>query len=190
VRDRAEGFPPEETWKHAPADGESWADWFQAGVDEAVAVLGAVAPSEHRWTWFAPDQTAGWYHVRTPQETSVHRIDAELAATGSADPVDPAFAVEGVDELFFVMVPSADETDLGGNGETILVEATDADAAWVVTLEPRTVSVVKARCETTATVRGSATDLLLWVWGRPPLGALDYAGDASPIDRLSAAFRE
>src|SRR5262245_14675201 len=69
-RDDPDGFPDRSTYRHGPAEGQSWADWFQAGVDDAVAVLGALDASERRWTWFEPNQTAGFYHVRCPQETS------------------------------------------------------------------------------------------------------------------------
>jgi uncharacterized protein (TIGR03083 family) len=188
MRDNCESFPDRAVWEHGPRDHESWADWFQAGVDEAVAVLGAADPAASRWTWFAPDQTAGWYHVRTPQETSVHRVDAELAATGTAHPIDPDFAVQGIVELFEVMVPSSGPVPVGGTGERLLLQPSDHDSRWLVTLEAETITTVPGSGEAATTVTGAASDLLLYLWGRAPLGRIDVRGDVAVSDRLFAAF--
>ncbi len=189
VRDRPETFPDPPTWRFGPADGESWSDWFQAGVDEAARVLGAVEPDEPRWTWFPPDQTAGFFHRRIAQETLVHRLDAELAATGTVTPVDPELAVDGIDERFDVFVPAAGPTTVGGNGETVHLHATDADGEWLVTMQPETVTVERAHAKGDAALRASASDLLLYVWGRDPVGDVEVFGDASIKDRLFAAFK-
>ena len=34
-----------------------------------------------------------------------------------------------------------------------------------------------------ATVRGTASDLLLWLWGRAPLDRMEVSGDAAIVDR-------
>jgi uncharacterized protein (TIGR03083 family) len=188
VRDNCATFPDRALWEYGPAADESWADWFQAGVDEAVAVLGAADPKAPRWTWFPPDQTAGWYHVRTPQETSVHRIDAELAATGSAHPIEPDFAVQGITEMFEVMVPSSEGAPIGGSGEQVLLQPTDHAASWLITLLAETITIAPGPGDAAATVAGTATDLLLYVWGRAPIGRRDVSGDVAASDRLFAAF--
>lgn len=189
VRDRPENFPAEETFRFPPAPDESWSDWFQAGVDDAVRVMGACEPGEARWTWFAPDQTAGFYHRRITQETAVHRVDAELAATGTATPIDPTLAVDGIDEMFDVFVPASGSSPVGGSGETVLLCPVDATARWVVTLAPTTVTVVRAEGAVDAELRASASDLLLYVWGRDPLGPVDATGDQAATARFFAACK-
>ena len=109
VRDRLEHEPWPLPPELALQDGEDVAEWFQRGVDEAVQVMGAAAPDEQRWTWFPPDQTAGWYQRRVTQETLVHRVDAELAVGDEArTPMDPALSVDGIDESVDVFIPAAD----------------------------------------------------------------------------------
>lgn len=186
VRDRVTEFPHGDTWRHGPADGESWADWFQAGVDDAVRVLGDVAPDEQRWTWCRDDQTAGWYHRRITQETLVHRIDAELAAGVDISPVDPDLAVDGVDEMFDMFIPASGDEPVNGSGETMHLHATDADGEWMCTFLPTTIETVKGHGKGDCAVRGSIVDLLFFVWGRDPLGEVEVFGDSTIRDRFFA----
>src|SRR5687768_11244393 len=73
-------FPGEGTHSRGPAEGQSLSDWFQEGVDLAVATMSQVEPDAPRWTWaMGPGDVAQWYFRRITQETLVHRIDAELA---------------------------------------------------------------------------------------------------------------
>jgi uncharacterized protein (TIGR03083 family) len=186
VRERTESFPPEETWRFPPADGESFADWFQAGVDEAVRALGTVEPGEPRWTWYPGDQTAGWYHRRITQETLVHRIDAELAAADPVSPIDPELAVDGIEEILFMFIPASGDEPVEGNGETLHLHATDAEGEWTLTLRPTRIEVARGHAKGDCAVRGSAADLLLFSWGRDALGDVEVFGDASIRDRVFA----
>lgn len=52
---------------------------------------------EPSWTWWPPDQTAGFWYRRMAQETVIHRVDAELSHD-VVTAVDPALAVDGVDD--------------------------------------------------------------------------------------------
>ena len=66
VRDEPSTFPDASTWKHGPAVGETPADWFARGVDDAIAVIGAADPDAARWTWAGPS-TVRWYRRRIAQ---------------------------------------------------------------------------------------------------------------------------
>lgn len=184
-------FPDEVAWRHGPADGESWADWFQAGVDAAVAVMAEVGPDEPRWTWSAPagGETAQWYFRRITLETLVHRIDAELTAGVEVTPYDPAFAVDGIDELFFMMLPVSGPEPIGGNGETVHLHATDVEGEWLVTLHPETVTVERGHAKGDAAIRGAASDLLLQAWGRDALGDIEVFGDESAVAKFRAGAK-
>ena len=129
-------FPDPATFARPRGDDQSVADWFQEGVDAAVATMTAVAPGEPRWTWAKPDggDTSDWYFRRIAQETLVHRIDAELAAGGEVSDVDATLAADGIAEMFEVFTPLAAGQDIGGDGETLHLHATDADSEWLVTL--------------------------------------------------------
>lgn len=188
ARENRNSFPDGSLWRHGPADGQSWSVWFQAGIDDAVAVLAKVEPDAPRWTWANPNGTAQWYFRRIAQETLVHRIDAELTATGTYAQADAAFAIDGINEMFDMFVPASGPEDLGGSGETVHLHATDALGEWLVTIHPTTITIEPGHAKGDAAVRGTATDLLLFVWGRTD-GQLERFGDDAAIERLLAGFR-
>jgi uncharacterized protein (TIGR03083 family) len=188
VRAPSDGAPDPATWRHGPDPGQALAEWFRAGVDEAIRVLSAVEPTEPRWTWAGPG-TAAWYTRRISQETLVHRIDAELAAGVAPSPVDPAFAVDGVDEMCDVFIPAAAGQPVGGTGEVLHLHATDAAGEWLLTMHADRVDVARGHAEGDAGVRARALDLLLLMWGREPLGPVETSGDAAVVDRFRAAAK-
>ena len=186
-------FPPAETLgRGAPAEGQSWSEWFQAGVDDAVSTMSTVDPGAARWTWAkGPGDVAQWYFRRIAQETLVHRIDAELAAGVDTTDVDPAFAADGLAEMFEMFVPLATGEAIGGDGRTLHLHATDSetDAEWLLTLHADRVDVERGHAKGDAALRGRALDLLLMSWGRDPLGDVEQFGDESVIATFRAAAK-
>ena len=82
----------------APADDKLVA-WYRDGHADLVATLAAADPATQCWAFLpAPSGVAFWTR-RQAHETTVHRIDAELAAGGSLTTIDAPFAADGVDEL-------------------------------------------------------------------------------------------
>lgn len=188
ARDDAGGFPDGALWRHGPADGQTWSSWFQVGVDDAVATMGTVDGTAPRWTWFAPDQTAQWYFRRIAQETLVHRLDAELTV-GDVTDVDATFAVDGIEEMCDVFLPSAEGQPIGGNGETLHLHATDVDGEWTLTMHADRIDVARGHAKGDAAIRGMARDLLLQLWGRDPIGEVEIFGDESVIAGFRAAAK-
>jgi uncharacterized protein (TIGR03083 family) len=184
-------FPDPTTLQPAPADGQSLADWFQEGVEGAVATMQAVAPGEARWTWAKPEggDTSDWYFRRIAQETLVHRIDAELAAGGGVSAVDATLAGDGVAEMFEVFVPLTGGRPIGGDGQTVHLHATDAACEWLITLHPERIDSERGHAKGDAALRGAARDLLLMVWGRDPLEAVEHLGDESVIATFTTATK-
>ncbi|MGD6743222.1 maleylpyruvate isomerase N-terminal domain-containing protein [Streptomyces sp. BH106] len=80
-------------------------------LDRAYAELRTAltthAPEDPSGTWYAPDQTVGFWIRRMAQETVIHRIDAELAADGPVSPVPDDLAIDGIDELLKVFTAYA-----------------------------------------------------------------------------------
>lgn len=181
-------LPGERSHSRRPADGQSLAEWFQEGVDLAVATMSTVDASEKRWTWFPPDQTAGWYFRRITQETLVHRIDAELTA-GDLTDVDPELAADGIAEMCEMFMPAASGQPIGGGGETLHLHATDADSEWLLTLQADHVDVERGHAKGDAAIRGSARDVLLMTWGREPIGSVEIFGDESVVATFTAAAK-
>jgi uncharacterized protein (TIGR03083 family) len=178
-------FPDPAVFQVGPADGQALADWFQVGVDNAIVTMSKVDATEPRWTWAKPDggDLAQWYFRRIAQETVVHRLDAELTA-GKVTGVDPAFAVDGVDEVIDVFLPFFNRQPIGGDGETLHLHATDAEGEWLLTFHADRISAARGHAKGDAAIRATARDLLLVVWGRDAIGATETFGDQTVIERF------
>ncbi len=98
---------PEEMGYTEPARPED-RDALLAAYDDAhtsfVAAIEAADPAEPAWSWSGDpaDHTVGFTYRRQAHEALIHRLDAELAA-GAVTPLDPALAVDGVEEVLDVM---------------------------------------------------------------------------------------
>ena len=158
---------------------------FEAKAAELRAVLGSVDPKEPVWTWWPPDQTADFWARRMAQETAVHRWDAQNA-TGEPEPIEPELACDGIDEVLDVIVPSllrGAEDAREGRGETYHFHRTDGPGEWLLRFQGEGATVTREHAKGDVAVRGAASDLLLFLWGRLPGENLEVLGDASLIGR-------
>lgn len=144
------------------------ADWFRQGTDALLANLTAVGFDTPSWSWSIrpEDAVTRFWHRRMACEAAIHRWDAELAR-GRATGFEPGLAVDGIDEVLAMQIPSRRQ---GSEPEgTVTVIATDADhRQQLVTGDPTAA---------TATISGTAADVWLALWGRLPLSHLAVAGD-------------
>ncbi|HWE62757.1 MAG TPA: maleylpyruvate isomerase family mycothiol-dependent enzyme [Chloroflexota bacterium] len=190
----------------------SYRDWFDAALDERPEarnqtlppmppdlldlfvrtaatledVLWALEPSEPVWTWFATDRTAGFWQRRMAQETAVHRWDTQLAY-GEPAPIDADLASDGIDEVFDVMLPMRRHWAQAwrqGSGETYHFHRTDGPGEWLVRFDPDGPVISREHARGDVALRGSASDLLLWLWHRIPNDRLEVFGDATLVDRF------
>ncbi len=169
----------------ARPDDEDLPAWFRDGVIELLATLQDTPPDTPVWTW-APQQDAAFVRRRMAQETTVHRWDAERAAGGRPSPIDPALAVDGIDELcdFFLGQRAADDT--APPTGSLHLHATDTEGEWVVRADGTTMTVVREHAKGDAAVRGPASDLLLALWRRADLDQLEVLGDRTVAEELIA----
>lgn len=165
-----------------PGDGPLL-DWFREGVTKLADTLEGADGTEPIWSWSAQKNIA-FVQRRMPQETAVHRWDAESAA-GAAKMIEPDLARDGVDEFLDIFMP-AEESSFDGRGETIHLHQTDGGGEWVLDLGPERVQVERGHRKGDAAVRGTGSDLLLMLWRRIPLSTLDVIGDRSPVERFIA----
>lgn len=166
----------------APEDG--LLDWFDDTLAGLVADLRAVDdPDRPVWSFVPSLQQAGFWPRRMAHETTVHRVDAELAAGRPVGPIDPALAVDGIAETLAVFGAAAPERS-PGDGRTVHLHATDVEGEWLVRFEADGVVIDTGHAKGDAAVRGPAADLLLWLWGRAPLDGLDVFGDRTAAEAL------
>jgi uncharacterized protein (TIGR03083 family) len=180
-----QGPQQESDWNHGPGDGQDTAEWFQERFDELAAEFQARGPEAPSYTWYDPDQTVGFWFRRMAQETAVHRVDVE-SAFDAVTPVSDDLAVDGIDEVLdWFLVYQADDIGPDGPGRGTVAVRT-GDHIWRVTLNPDDVELSREPGPADAVVAGEPSELLLWLWGRRPDGAVTREGDPD----LLAGFRE
>ncbi len=119
-------------------------------------------------------------------------------------PLDPALAADGIDEVLTVMWAIPVWSTFSPGGGVIAIEATDTGDAWLAELGRMTgtstysgktydelaVAVLAAGSrESDAQVRGTASDLDLWLWNRGSTG-IERTGDQSAQDGLATLIAD
>ena len=176
--------PPDMDWTIFPTDVlEAHSKMHSRFVD----VIATRDPDDSTWTWAGAGTVRFWFR-RAAQELAVHRWDVE-SAVGDPASIDPTLAADGIDEILTVFGPAMGEEDypgaserFGGDGETIRLEPADLPDAITFTARPDRFETDTAATPD-VTVRGTASDLLLFMWGRVPPSKLEVSGDPSLLDR-------
>ncbi len=175
---------PEDTmraWGQEIPSGEALFDWYEAGYPALAAALRGASPAQPAWSW-TPDATAAFWARRQANELAVHRWDAQAAA-GAPEPVDHALAVDGIDEFFGLIPFWRDAGNVVGNGETLHFHCTDGEGEWLARLAPEWLVVTTEHAKGDVAARASASDLLLFLYGRVPAAALETFGDVTLLAR-------
>jgi uncharacterized protein (TIGR03083 family) len=149
-----------------PDDAIALVAWLEARTAKLVANLRATPAATEVWTWWRDDRTAGAVARHQVQEAAVHRWDAQ-SACGAPAPLEPALADDGVDEFLWIVRQLRGETP-------VAFRTTDTN---------REVSAA-AGSGAAATVEGTASDLVLLLYGRIPLDTVAVAGDRALVEAL------
>ena len=180
--------PERAALERPPREPEAIADWFDAGVAPLADALAGVEDDAPVWNFSAYPDVGRFWPRRQAQETAVHRWDAQRAV-GRPEPIEPALAADGIDELLEVwgttILGGRDGIDIGGS---VRLVATDGPAEpWTLWTDDGVFSVSRSEGGVTAdvTVRGSASDLLLLLWRRVGADAasITVGGDRRMLDR-------
>jgi uncharacterized protein (TIGR03083 family) len=174
-----------------PEDG--LVEWYLAGLGDLVTAIRALDEPDRPAYSFSPrHRYVGFWPRRMGHETTIHRVDAEQAAGVPLTPIDPAVALDGIDEMFAVHLAAFGAGRSPGDGRTVHLHATDAEGEsegeWTVRFAEGDLAVEAGHAKGDAAVRGPAADLLLWVWGRHPLDDLEVFGDTSAAQALRTAL--
>ncbi len=151
------------------------------------------------WTWTGSNQPEIWVERRMTQETAVHRWDA-ANAVGLPYEIPAAVAADGIDEFlmwFAARRVSEHAVPIGG---TVHLHCTDPDVdlveggnqgsavggEWMVHhLDENGIEFTREHAKGDAAVRGTANDLLLWLWRREA-GPVEILGDTAVAERFRA----
>jgi len=164
----------------APASPADLPDWYLGNLDLALEVLGSADPESATWTFSSTgDQRVAWWQRRLAVEVGIHRFDVQhaVAVDGSQPaPLDGGVAAAGIGEFVIEFLPGllaqAASTDLHG---TLHLHATDGPAEWSINLDAGGVAEPRHANADTA-IRGTRSDLLLWLTNRAPADSLEVFG--------------
>ncbi|MCU1490746.1 MAG: hypothetical protein JWM85_2151 [Acidimicrobiaceae bacterium] len=163
-----------------PSDA-SLLEWFLEGHQALLAALAKAEPDLACWTFLrAPSPLAMWSR-RQAHETTVHRVDAELAAGLALSPLLPSFAADGVDELLRCFVPRPKVNLRADPPRTLRVRCLDDPGDWLVEIGPEGTDTREGSDGADCSVSGSAADLYLSLWNRPGREHLTVEGDGSTL---------
>lgn len=177
--------PAGRDWNMEPPSLEALTAWYDRELADVIAALEATGADAPVWSFSPGHSTAGFWRRRLAHEAAVHRVDVERAG-GEATPVPAPLAVDGVDELLEVFLAGVAPEALAGTAATVHLHATDVEGEWLVGLGPDGVTSERGHAKGDAAARGSASDLLLWLWGRAPEDGLERFGDPAALERLRA----
>jgi len=146
-----------------PADASELVAWMRASTGHLLDALESTPAESPAWTWWRDDRTVGAIARHQVQEGAVHRWDAESVG-GSPAPLVEEVADDGLDEFLGIARQLRDPAP-------IMFTATDSGRSVSVTEGPPTV-----------TVSGSASDLVLLLYGRVSQDAVRVEGDREALD--------
>lgn len=148
--------------------------WLQQGCDALLDQLRAT-PADAEIPYFMHSPLSGrdsWAR-RMSHETAIHSVDALGARLGyrpAEDDMDfdPAFAVDGVDELLCSFLPRP-KFDLHSSAPvSVIVHTTDTGDSWLLSFSKQTPVAERDRTvdDPDAVVSGTAVGLYLTLWNR------------------------
>lgn len=180
---------PEKEREPAPV-GAAVLPWWDEAFAQLVATLEQLDPAAPAWNWSVKPQQAAFWHRRMAHETAVHRWDMQTAL-GLPEPIDPPeLAADGIDEVLDSFLPSKPpQQPMEITGVARLV-ATDVEATWNVRVRSNGVSLLDtggwfdSEPQVATIAEGSASDLLLTVWGRVPVSVLAVQGEPKLVEEL------
>jgi uncharacterized protein (TIGR03083 family) len=137
-----------------PTDPAALAPWFAETASMLLAALD-VDPDSPAWTLWPPHTVAFWQRRRC-METVVHRWDVE-DALGVAATIDARVAGDGIAEVFDTMAPRQIALRRAPAPQQAIRVTSETSETWTF-----------GSGEPVATIVGTASDLLLMLWGRIP----------------------
>ncbi|MDP2013465.1 MAG: maleylpyruvate isomerase family mycothiol-dependent enzyme [Actinomycetota bacterium] len=166
-----------------PLDRAGLELWFSDGARGLVQTLREIDPQQPTWNFGPEPRVASFWSRRQAHEAAVHLWDA-MNAQGRPFEIEPKLAADGIDEVCTVFLYMK------------LRHASLPDWAPALTFIPTDVADCAVQLKAShreladaphVTLRGSAHDLLLALWGRRDLQGIQIEGDAALASALLAS---
>ena len=175
-------------------DDDLLVDWLATTHNELYSALVSATPDQPAWTWTGSNQDARWVRRRMAQESSVHLWDAANTA-GHPYAIPTAVAADGIDEFleFYLGRERVDGAmKVGGTVHLHCTDTSESDVAggeWFISsVKEPTSTFTREHRKGDAAVRGTAHQLLLWLWRRDEFddGTVEVIGNEVVARRLRA----
>ncbi len=164
--------------------------WWQQEFDQLLTVLDGLDPETPAWNWAPQPKRAAFWQRRMAHETVVHRWDAQLAIS-AAEPIEAKLASDGVSEVLDTWLPAGRRIINQPRYGVVQLVAVDTGQEWFLRLRGEGVALLdtdtlldtddpRARVH----VSGTASDLLLALYGRLGFDLLAVTGDATLLTGL------
>ena len=183
----------------APQEREALLAWSAEATQRLLTAVRDAGPDRGCWTWWGASQspqTCGAVARHQIQQIAVHTYDAQITA-GAPEALPDEVALDGVDEFLLTCCATTDAWP----HEPAAVDYDAAEGrAWRLSLSADGARVTRLPAPVTtsataagerpdaadASLRGTAGDLVLALYGRIPVDSLELDGDRRTFDRLLA----
>jgi uncharacterized protein (TIGR03083 family) len=95
---------PDAEPSRSPSGAVELADWYRESAELLTSTLRTTDPDTPVWTFGPKPRTASFWFRRQAHEISIHLWDA-IASQGDAAPIEPALAMDGIDEVVTMFFP-------------------------------------------------------------------------------------
>lgn len=170
----------------ASADRAALTAWLAASTEDLLEQLRAAGPDRGCWTWWGSSQspqTCGAVARHQLQQVAVHTYDAQLTV-GTPKPLPGEVAVDGVEEFLTTCCAT---TSPWPHEPAIVDYHASEGRSWRVWLSAdgaRSARLDAPGATPDASARGTASDLVLMLYGRVPVDSLALEGDPRIFDQL------
>lgn len=162
--------------------------WIAESTEMMIAALQKAGRDRGAWAWWASEQrptTTGAVARHQVQEAAVHAHDAQEAA-GNVEPLPSAVAADGVPEFLAICYGACGAWP---HRPARVTWRPDTGEVWNLDLDAGGAATAPGGAggpEPDATVDGTASDIVLALYGRRPLDVLEIDGDRDLLRRLLA----
>ncbi|GIM90899.1 maleylpyruvate isomerase family mycothiol-dependent enzyme [Paractinoplanes toevensis] len=168
----------------SPVAPEDLLAWSAESAEALLGTLRESGPDRGCWTWWEGSQspsTSGAVARHRLQEVAVHTYDAQIAA-GAPQPLPTEVALDGVDE--FLATCCAGPYVWPHKPAVLDYHATEGRSwrLWLTADGVRVASPDPSPAD--ASIRGTASDLVLVLYLRIPVDSLETTGDTHIFEQL------
>jgi uncharacterized protein (TIGR03083 family) len=163
--------------------------WWNEHFTRLITLFDGLDPAFPAWNWAPQPKRAEFWYRRMAHETAVHRWDAQLAV-GQCEPIEAKLAADGVTEVIDSWLPAGKRKGPVDQYGVVALRATDVEEVWDVRLRGQDIALLDTDTlldddhHERATATGTASDLLLALYGRITFDMLDVSGDRSLLEAL------